>query len=882
MFSFKSKNKEEKEEEIATSVADEKSRSNEEREEVSIEDFIPYACHYNPHTILTKNGELLQVIKLTGFEYETVKDEEDHKLTLRSALRQAIQDTIKTDDFAIWFHTIRRKKDLSTGGDYKEGFAKDLNDAWCKRHDWEHQYMNELYVTILHEGQALSLLDTKTFMRSLYLKAEIKHRMQYLDKSAAMLEEVTHKILKRLQQYGARRLAIEESNGVYCSEILKVFGKVCNLADLDYPMDVIDASDMMLTHDISFGFNALEVQGATGRHFGTIMTVKEYQEVSSGFIDDFLQLPVQFVITETFDFVSSKKVMTEYSQQVEYIKLSRAEEISQSSGLSTMLNVDESASTAFGEHQITVMLIEDTLEELEHEVVDLITKLREMGILVFREDVYMEDCYWAQLPGNFEFIKRMSFIATERIGGYASLYNFPAGKLEGSHWGDAVTVFRTAGKTPYFFNFHYDDCGHSLIIGPYGSGKTVLLNFLLSEAQKLKHRLVFFDRERGSEIFIKAIGGSYKRILRDKEHTQLRFNPFAMQDNEGNRAFLFKWLRFLVADADKEIDEKDVEKIRKAIDYAYQLPPDQRRLGNILPKFWDKELDQSEILAQDQLPEDATDASRSIMDQLDEEERMEEEEWAAKAEQLLKQGMSTEEMLAQQAYKTEIESMKTSTEKRLSMWYGEGRFAHIFDNVDDELDLGSNIIQAFGLTHMVQDQISLIPVLYYLMYRINAILDGLPTIMVLDEAWHLIDNPVFAPHMEVWLEELRQKNVMVIFATESVLEAENSSITQQLTKHCKTQIYLPNKDADEDYCNVFGISKKELEMVRGLSGSRRQFLLRHDIDSVVAELDLSGFDYFLAVLSGSEENIALMEGAILDSTANPQDWLPLYRERVLL
>ena len=40
----------------------------------------------------------------------------------------------------------------------------------------------------------------------------------------------------------------------------------------------------------------------------------------------------------------------------------------------------------------------------------------------------MENCYWSQLPGNFSYISRRSAINTDRIGGFASLSNFPAEK----------------------------------------------------------------------------------------------------------------------------------------------------------------------------------------------------------------------------------------------------------------------------------------------------------------------------------------------------------------------------------------------------------------------------------------------------------------------
>ena len=65
-------------------------------------------------------------------------------------------------------------------------------------------------------------------------------------------------------------------------------------------------------------------------------------------------------------------------------------------------------------------------------------------------------------------------------------------------------------------------------------------------------------------------------------------------------------------------------------------------------------------------------------------------------------------------------------------------------------------------------------------------------LLILDEAWALIDNPVFAPRIKDWLKVLRKLNAMVIFATQSVEDATKSSISDTLVQQTATQIFLPN------------------------------------------------------------------------------------------
>src|SRR5450631_2967901 len=99
----------------------------------------------------------------------------------------------------------------------------------------------------------------------------------------------------------------------------------------------------------------------------------------------------------------------------------------------------------------------------------------------------------------------------------------------------------------------------------------------------------------------------------------------------------------------------------------------------------------------------------------------------------------------------------------------------------------------------------------YLFHRIQMVLDGTPTMIVLDEAWALLDNPLFAPKIKDWLKTLRKLNAFVVFATQSVEDASKSSISDTLVQQTATQIYLPNSKATETYRSIFKLSERELE-----------------------------------------------------------------------
>ncbi|HEV7233155.1 MAG TPA: VirB4 family type IV secretion/conjugal transfer ATPase, partial [Sphingorhabdus sp.] len=234
-----------------------------------------------------------------------------------------------------------------------------------------------------------------------------------------------------------------------------------------------------------------------------------------------------------------------------------------------------SGNAAYGEHHMTVHVRARTLDELDRAVADVQSALADTGAIAVREDLNLEAAFWAQFPGNGDFIARKAMISTGNLASLMSLHSFPAGNVMGGPWGEPLTVLETTSSTPYFFNLHNGDLGNFTLIGPSGSGKTVVLNFLVAQAQKFAPRIFFFDKDRGAEIFIRAIGGHYD-VLRPGAPSG--FNPLALPDTQANRAFLRGWLALLGAPQQGALSNEDAALIADAVDANYDQPPEHRRL----------------------------------------------------------------------------------------------------------------------------------------------------------------------------------------------------------------------------------------------------------------------------------------------------------------
>ena len=182
---------------------------------------------------------------------------------------------------------------------------------------------------------------------------------------------------------------------------------------------------------------------------------------------------------------------------------------------------------------------------------------------------------------------------------------------------------------------------------------------------------------------------------------------------------------------------------------------------------------------------------------------------------------------------------------------------------------------------LLKDKVSISPVLLYLFHRISASLDGTPTMIILDEAWALIDNPVFAPRIKDWLKVLRKLNAFVVFATQSVEDATKSTISDTLVQQTATQIYLPNLKATEAYRTIFMLSEREFQLIKTIEPGSRYFLIKQDNSGVIAKIDLTGMTDIINVLSGRAETVLLLDEIIQEIKSDkPEDWLPIFYKRV--
>jgi type IV secretion system protein VirB4 len=785
------------------------------KQEISIADFIPYSYHWNKHTLMTKKNELMQVIKVGGFSFETADDED---VDMRKTIRNMLFKGMASGKFTVYIHTIRRRQPLrddipltiDPNIKLNNDFASYVDREWKKKHINQHGFVNEIYITIIRKA------DTKgaAILEHLFKKVQHTDKKAWendMRESYSELEEMTNRILTTLRDYNAELLGIQETPLGPQSEILQFLQKIISPAHhqpITVPTTSID--HYLACNRIFFGSKSIDFHGANGNKLAAMVSIKEYGPMTSaGMFDGFLQMPFEFVMTQSFSFANRQIAIDKMQLQQNRMIQAEDKAISQIVEISEALDMATSGEIGFGEHHLTIMCLEETQKSLDNAVSLAVVALSNCGINGIRERINMEPAFWAQFPGNSDYIVRKSIINTLNLASFSSFHNYPTGKKYGNHWGEFVTIFDTTSGTPYYFNFHLRDVGHTLIIGPTGSGKTVLMNFLCAEAQKFKCRMFFFDKDRGAEIFIRALNGVHTHL---DPSQSCGFNPLQLPDTGENRTFLLDWLKSLVSQTNQILTAHEMDLLAQAVAGNYKLAPQDRKLRNIAPFL----------------------------------------------------GLSGPETLA----------------GRLAMWHSNGSHAHIFDNDYDALDFDISRIFGFEMGELLKDQISLAPVLLYLFHRIQISLNGTPTMIVLDEAWALIDNKVFGPKIKDWLKVLRKLNTFVIFATQSVEDASKSAISDTLIQQTATQIFLPNLKATDIYRHTFMLTEREYTLIKTTDPGSRFFLIKQGTNALVARIDLDDMPEVIHVLSGRAETVGLLDDIRSKVGNDPERWLPLFQKAV--
>lgn len=169
--------------------------------------------------------------------------------------------------------------------------------------------------------------------------------------------------------------------------------------------------------------------------------------------------------------------------------------------------------------------------------------LGKMGLTATVETLNAVDAWLGSIPGNVCNHVRRPLISTGNLVHMLPLSDIWAGPERNEHLGGPVLLYtQTEGNTPFRLDFHVRDVGHTFLVGPIGTGKSVHLCLVMAQFRKYRNARIFaFDKGGSMRVLTYGVGGNFFDLGSELKG-ELSFQPLAKINDENERAWAAEWI----------------------------------------------------------------------------------------------------------------------------------------------------------------------------------------------------------------------------------------------------------------------------------------------------------------------------------------------------
>ncbi|MFG1298023.1 VirB4 family type IV secretion/conjugal transfer ATPase [Xanthobacter sp. V13C-7B] len=533
---------------------------------------IPHLRHVDPHVIALSGGAFMTMIAIEGIAFETAAIE-----TINARYRglDTTWRNIADDRLAVWSHVIRRRESTYPTGDFGSPFAASLNARYRERMVGQDLYRNELYISLVWTGTQSSLAKVAGLA-----KRARKSGLEVDAEAVKRLTDASQTAMGLLADFRPRLLGLYDEGGLVWSEPCEVLHQLVGGRREKVPLTMGPIHSAIYSDRVIFGRETVEIRHEADSRIAGILSLKEYPaRTQPGMLDGLLALPCEFILSQSFAFRSKGDALALFTRKQNMMTAGGDKAVSQIDELLAAADDVQANRIVMGEHHLSLLVFGANPKQLGDNLAKARAELANGGAVVAREDIALEAVFWGQLPGNFSMRPRSGAISSRNFAALSPLHSYPLGQADGNFWGPAVAMLKTASGAPFYFNFHHEQLGSTFICGPSGSGKTALMNFLLTQITKHAPRVVLFDKDRGAELFVRAMGGTYFPLLNGRP---TGFSPLKGLDlTPANKVFLARWIERLVRGG-RPMTASEQREVEQAIDAMSQLDRTERSIAGLI------------------------------------------------------------------------------------------------------------------------------------------------------------------------------------------------------------------------------------------------------------------------------------------------------------
>ncbi|GAA8493331.1 VirB4 family type IV secretion/conjugal transfer ATPase [Helicobacter pylori] len=512
---------------------------------------------YDEHFLLTKNENLVGILRLEGVSYTHLSTEQLQDLFTE---RQMALDSL--EKVVARLVVKRRKIDYQQNIQADSQYLQAILNQFENKEVYENQYF--LVLESAHSLQGVLEHKKKSFMH-----ANRENFKDILSYKAHFLQETFKSLEIQLKNYAPKLLNSKE--------VLNFYAEYINGFDLPLkPLVGGYLSDSYIASSITFEKDYFIQESFNQKTYNRLIGIKAYESerITSIAVGALLYQETPLDIIFSIEPMSAHKTLGFLKERAKFSMSNLVK--------SELLEYQELVKTkrlSMQKFALNILIKAPSLEDLDAQtslVLGLLFKENLVGVI---ETFGLKGGYFSFFPERIYLNHRLRFLTSKAL---ACLMVFERQNLgfKANSWGNSpLSVFKNLDYSPFLFNFHNQEVshnnakeiarvnGHTLIIGATGSGKSTLISFLMMSALKYQNmRLLAFDRMQGLYSFTKFFKGHYH------DGQSFSINPFCLEPNLQNLEFLqsfFLSMFDLAPSRDKEALE-DMNAISGAIKSLYE------------------------------------------------------------------------------------------------------------------------------------------------------------------------------------------------------------------------------------------------------------------------------------------------------------------------
>ncbi len=218
--------------------------------------------------------------------------------------------------------------------------------------------------------------------------------------------------------------------------------------------------------------------------------------------------------------------------------------------------------------------------------------------VAFAETINAVDAWLGSLPGQVYANVRQPPLSTLNLAHMIPLSAVWAGPERNEHLGAPPLLFgKTEGSTPFRLSLHVGDVGHTLVVGPTGAGKSVLLALLALQFRRYAGAHVFaFDFGGSIRAATLGMGGDWYDLggnLTESVEASVALQPLARIDQSHERAWACDWLIAVLSREGIKVTPEMKEHLWSALTSLSSAPLEERTLTGLAVLLQSNELKQA-------------------------------------------------------------------------------------------------------------------------------------------------------------------------------------------------------------------------------------------------------------------------------------------------